>query len=435
MRMVFCRSLVTEARGPRAVVTTAILNVMMAVASAITGLIIARALGPSGRGEYAAVVAWFGIALVAGELGQPGALCFYVASHSARGPDYISTARRFMIGSGVVTAVVGWFVAPLLGRNDATLVDCYRLMFATCVVSFVGASFVFPLQARDIRLWNAARAVQPILYVVGIVVITLLWRLTLLATIVTLVVTVAVQVVFAAFLCQRVNLLGGMYDRGLGRPLLRYGASQLAANAPTSVNGRLDQLILSTTTSFQDLGVYAVAVSVTSVATPVVSAIGSVLFPRIAAQKGASMRRLETRAVWASAIASVVIMLAVGLSAPLLLPLLYGHAYSRSIALVWILAIGTVFLGCGQVMGDLLRGRGQPLTVAVGQGIGAVVTVVLLVVLLPVWGIAGAAVASAIAYFVTFAVLLRALRRPTPPNLSTWHQPSSENDKEATACG
>ena len=38
------------------------------------GIILARALGPTVRGEYAAITAWFGVALMIGGMGQPSPL-------------------------------------------------------------------------------------------------------------------------------------------------------------------------------------------------------------------------------------------------------------------------------------------------------------------------------------------------------------------------
>ena len=62
-----------------------------AAASGLGGIIVARALGPEIRGEYAAVTAWFGVALMIGGMGQPAALCFHVAHDPARPA---ATSRR-----------------------------------------------------------------------------------------------------------------------------------------------------------------------------------------------------------------------------------------------------------------------------------------------------------------------------------------------------
>ena len=67
----------------RAVARTAGFNTTSMVAAGIGGIVLARAVGPTVRGEYAAVTSWFGVALMVGGMGQPAALCYHVA----RDPD------------------------------------------------------------------------------------------------------------------------------------------------------------------------------------------------------------------------------------------------------------------------------------------------------------------------------------------------------------
>ena len=58
----------------RTVARKAAFNISGTVVAGLGGLIIARTLGPTARGEYAAVTAWFGVALMVGGMGQPTAL-------------------------------------------------------------------------------------------------------------------------------------------------------------------------------------------------------------------------------------------------------------------------------------------------------------------------------------------------------------------------
>jgi hypothetical protein len=86
---------------------------------------------------------------------------------------------------------------------------------------------------------------------------------------------------------------------------------------------------------------------------------------------------------------------------------------------VWILTPGALFLACGQVAGDLLRGRKRPIFVAWAQGLAAVFTVVMLLALLPLVGVAGAAIASTVAYGISLGAMLRYLwRLPQEPPVS-----------------
>jgi O-antigen/teichoic acid export membrane protein len=189
--------------------------------------------------------------------------------------------------------------------------------------------------------------------------------------------------------------------------------AQIAALTPAALNVQLDQLVLSQTVAPADLGRYAIAVSLTSLPIPLVAAIGNVAFPRLAARRAVTeaTRRLQLLAVLGSAGLAAGMLVPLALIAYWLIPLIFGEGYRGAIPLLWILTPGAVFLACGQVVGDLLRGRNHPTVVAWAQGLAAVFTVALLIVLLPVVGVVGAAIASTSAYGIALAAMLRSLWR------------------------
>jgi O-antigen/teichoic acid export membrane protein len=114
----------------------------------------------------------------------------------------------------------------------------------------------------------------------------------------------------------------------------------------------------------------------------------------------------------ASAGLAGAILLPIAASSYWLIPAVFGPAYRSAVPLVWILTPGGVFLACGQVVGDLLRGLNRPGLVAVAQGVAAAATLVLLFALLPVVGVAAGAIASTVAYGTALAVMVHWLRRP-----------------------
>ena len=81
-------------------------------------LILARTVGPSVRGDYAAISAWFGVVLMVGAIGQPAALCFYVSREPLRARDYVATSRAMMLTTGAVSLSVGMVFAPLLAHGN-----------------------------------------------------------------------------------------------------------------------------------------------------------------------------------------------------------------------------------------------------------------------------------------------------------------------------
>jgi FkbM family methyltransferase len=256
--------------------------------------------------------------------------------------------------------------------------------------------------------------------VIAVVVLWRLRKLTLDSAMVVLAATMLVQLVWAYHACRITGLAPGRARKNLVRPLATYGFAQMAALTPAAVNAQLDQLVLSQTVPAADLGRYAIAVSLTLVPIPLVSAIGYVAFPRLAAQRtpNETTLRVQRFAVLGSAGLTAAMLVPLAVVAYWMVPFVFGPAYRGAVPLLWILTPGSVFLACGGVVSDVLRGRNRPIVVAWSQGLAAVFTVVLLIALLPLVGVYGAAIASTISYGIALAVMLRYL----------WRLPGGAND-------
>jgi O-antigen/teichoic acid export membrane protein len=392
---------------------TAGFNIASTLTAGIAGIILARAAGPTVRGEYAAIMAWFGTSLAVGDMGQPAALCFHVAWDPRQAREYVATSRAIMIVTGTLALVAGMLFAPLLAHGNPGVAVGYRIAFAGSIIAYAGTSYIFALQARDLERWNLVRVAQPTL---SLILFITLWRLRLLglhAALLVLAATMLLQTGWAYYCCRQTGLVPGRARIRLVRPLATYGAAQIAAMTPAVLNAKFDQLMLSQTVRAADLGRYAIAASLTLVPIPLVAAIGNVAFPRIAAQRGVNERtiRLQRLAIAGSAAIAAGMLLPLAIVADWLVPEVYGASYRGAVPLVWILAPGAIFLACGQVTGDLLRGRKCPGVVAWAQGLAVVFTVGMIFTLVPLIGVRGAAIASTVAYGVALVAMLFFLNR------------------------
>jgi O-antigen/teichoic acid export membrane protein len=400
----------------RLVARTASYNVAAMVAAGLGGVIVARVLGPVMRGEYAATTAWAGVALTLGQVGQPAAVCFFAAREPDQARGYVATSRAIVLITGTVVLIAGILLAPLLGRGNAGLTAAYRIAFATLIVAFPSSSYMFPLQARDLRAWNTVRMLQPAL---TLAVLVALWRLRLLtldSALLAIAVGVLVQFGWGYARCRSAGLAPGRRQASLTRPLLRYGTAQIVALTPAVLNIYLDQLVLSLTVPAAALGRYSIAVTCTLLPLPAVSAIGNVAFPRLASRRTVDSlaHQMQWLGILVAACTAVAALIPLDLVAPWLIPHVFGPAYASVTALLWALTPAGILMACNQVTGDMLRGRKQPLVIARAEGLAVLFTVVLLFALLPVIGLYGAAIASGVAYGVALTIMLLSLRRLPP---------------------
>jgi O-antigen/teichoic acid export membrane protein len=199
----------------------------------------------------------------------------------------------------------------------------------------------------------------------------------------------------------------GRGDEAGLRGALRIGVRGWVNDLFQIVNLRLDLFILNAYETNAQVGVYGVAVTVTSLAWILAQALATVVLPRSAALRAGAGRvdRGDADPMGASAVRhAVVVSLAVSVlvgAALFAVPLLWGPEFERTVALGWILLPGVAALGAGRVMVASFTGLGHTsYALAVGL-VSLPLTVVAYLLVIPGSGNTGAAVVSSISYLTT----------------------------------
>lgn len=394
------------------VVRTGVFNIGSSLVAALMGVVLARVLSPGPRGDYAAVMTAFGMTLVFFELGLSTSIVYFVAREPRALRAIVRSTARLLAALAVPGALCLLLLSrtPVLSEGDRPVGAL--IMAITVLFSFLSAPPVFALQATHLTRWNLVRLLQPALALVAVVGLALTHRLTFVNAVLAIAVTIALQSIVAWWWFARHRRCDDPTTERTTAPprlqLVRYGSLNVLASAPSSLNARVDQLYLAAIVPSSQLGLYAVAVSLSVLTQPLVAAFGNVAFPRIAS--GNDRRRTaRSSLVGTLAISTLGAVVLIG-GAYVLLGPVFGEEYAAAFPLVVALAPGAVFLMVNQVLSDVLRGYDRSGAVAVGQWVGLVVTVTGLAVSVPRWGAMGAALTSTAAYVIVAVVLLRALR-------------------------
>jgi O-antigen/teichoic acid export membrane protein len=263
------------------------------------------------------------------------------------------------------------------------------------------------LQSLDLGSWNLVRLSQPLLFILLVVGAHQLVTLNVSLVIILMTVALAFQTALAWWLYLRACSPRGHFRREQVRPMLRFGVLNMSSTAPNSVNSRFDQIVLAVMVSSAALGQYAVAVSLSVLAAPLVMAFGHVAFPSLA--RGERISETIKTATRGSILVSVVSVALILVAGPFIVPALFGQGYQFVPRLLLVLAPGATVLAVNQVLGDVLRGLGRPGVVAACEWLGVVSTVGGLVLLVPHLGVMGAALTSTVTYLFVYILLRRAV--------------------------
>ncbi len=364
----------------------------------VTSVVVARLLGPEGRGLLGVASAVSAIAVAVASLGLPIAIVYYASRRPRLMPDLLGSALAF----GVVLLVVLLGLALLVSNSDLSWLrqtgetEFWGLVALLTWVTYLEFVSVNVLRART--LYDRTNALLVVSRTTVLVLTVLLVALLDLGTNGALLALIAGSVLYSLGALPTFVRRGVGVSRNVFAAMVRYGWRVQIGRVIQIGNGRLDVLILSALAPLATVGVYVVAQVVAELVTLVPAAIGFVAMPAIAQGRTASPDVCRT--VRLSGSLSLVGMLGVAIVGPALIYYGYGSEFSGALWPLFILLPGVWLFGIGSVVADVLRALGRPGTPSVLAAVAIVVTVALDLLLIPRFAAVGAAVASTCAYAV-----------------------------------
>jgi len=374
--------------------------------TAAGSVLAARLLGPSGRGQLAAVVAWSALAVAFGDLGISQACAYYGAREQARPGAVAGTSLALGIG---IAAVLILCILPLRSRLfGGAFIGAAALYLVTVPLSLTTTYLACILQGMNrLAAFNTVRIIQSSSYAVALTLATLRGWSQIGGVVRVMVACQAAAVLVSLVVASRSLPIGQWRVRRItARNLLSYGSRSWVGNLFWLTNGRLDQALLSLFAPMRELGLYAVAVSYSSILFGLSGALASVVFPRVALAATPEHGRRELARILPAFCAIILPLGAImALIAPWAMSTVFGAAYRTGTLPARILLLGGVVLGLNYVISNALRASGHPGAPTLGEAAGVIVTISVLPFALNRWGILGAAVVSVLSYSVTSVVL------------------------------
>jgi O-antigen/teichoic acid export membrane protein len=191
------------------------------------------------------------------------------------------------------------------------------------------------------------------------------------------------------------------------KPLLTYGVKLHVGSVFQTLNYRFDMYLVAFFLGSASVGVYSVAVAMGEWLWLIPGVLGASLMQRVTTGSEEDVNRIVgpiNRLTSAILVLGILILALVGSG---LIHLLYGEAFSASYLPLLLLLPGIWALGLWKNFMNDLSVRGYPTTKSYTSGVAMLLTVVLDILLIPRWGIIGAAIASSIAYLTAWGLALR----------------------------
>lgn len=386
----------------------------MQALNVMTGVLLARTLGPHGRGELAAVLLWPSLLAAFGSLGLFDAITFQAARRMSPNSALLGTGLALACVESLVCVAVGVAVMPhVLSHYDAAVVRTAYVFLAFIPLNLITLTLMSLLNGmQKYGQFHALRLIVLGASATAIVVLRAADELSVANVAAAYLVANALTGLVAIVLVARAVDARPTVDLRLGRKMLVFGLQSHSGSMSWMMNERMDQLVISIFLAPARLGLYVTAVTLTSLTSLAGTAVATAAFPVVAKLHDLRARRETVRHyVRVALLVSVAASLPLFVLAPWVIDLFFKDVYSDAANVARVLLIAAVVLSLNRVLGASLKAIGRPLDTGIAEAAALVVTMGGLALLLPLMGIMGAAIVSLAAYSVSTAWLLQRTAR------------------------
>jgi O-antigen/teichoic acid export membrane protein len=407
----------------------------------LTSVVLARSLGAKGYGAYAYAVSWVSLLLIPATMGldtlltREAARCrttdnWPVLKGVLSWSDHVVLPAALMIAAGIAAAV--WLWAESL---DPIVVDCLwasiPLLPVMAVIQLRGGS------TRGLGKVIAAQVpmlvVLPLVFLGAVLVLHLVADLSAPRVVALRTAGAVLAAAVAVWLLHRIlpaEVRSALpeYHR---RSWLKSAVPFLFLNAAVILNQQVGVVMLGSMVGPAAAGVYDVARRMAMLVSFVLLAVNMPLGPIVANLYARGeierLQRIVVKGARVAAAGSCVIAFALIILGPWILRL-FGEGFTAGLPVLTILCLGEILSAAAGSVGLVLNMTGHERDTLRGVGVAAIGNVLLSALLIPLWGIFGAALAGAISTALWNVLLIIWMRRHVGLNstvLGSWTPPSA----------
>jgi len=361
-----------------------------------TQVVLAQSLGVTGRGTVAAATAPLMLAAVFFTLGLPEALTFLVARGGAVGRPLALSVLALAVSGCIGSGIIALLALPLsVGNHElARLIILASVMLVPALLTAALRGVAFG--AHKWWLVAAERSFGATLQLIAVWVLSVSGSLTPITATAAIAGTTFAGAILYLVTPQWWGALGGRMDsqdaNGAGPKIASYAWRCWVGSMAGILLVRLDQVLMTPLAGIEQLGIYVVAANVSMVALLFNSAVTQVTF---AVESGEQSSARVGRAARTTTLVTAVVGIGLIGSSPWMVPLLFGSDFAPAVPVLVILVLEICIAIPGSVAGAALNARGRPGLRSLSLSLGMAVYLVAMIVLVPMYGAIGAAVAMA----------------------------------------
>jgi O-antigen/teichoic acid export membrane protein len=387
------------------VLSARVVSVLMTL---LASVVIARSIGPRGQGIYAATTFIALIAIAVAGLGIPWSNQAFAGRRGYVARSLAANSYVFVLAAAAIAAVLGsvTFLAPrawLPIPGDIALLVVVWIPFGVAVDALAGLTWGLNRMVAWSRIFIV---LGPLATLAALLIFSIVLHLGVKGAVLAWLVGQIAMLIAGSWTLRRVLYPPGAVDGKVLRESLPFGFRSVLSNLLGTLNLRFDFLLVLSFLGAAQLGIYAVAVMLTQLVLFLPSATAASLLPVFSSGEKERVVALTNGAVRANLTLSVIAGLVLALAAPAVL-WIFGHEYLSGLVTLLILLPGTVLYSIAHITTAYWQTyRRRPQINLYLAGMSLTIDVIAAIILVPRFGLPGAALAASLSYTASVIVSL-----------------------------
>lgn len=394
------------------------------VSGVLSMVIISRILGPEGKGIYSLLILIPGMIMTFGNFGLGSGNVYFVGSGKYKLQEVVSNSLVLTVILGFLLIGIFWlmlqfdFFQNFIKNNQIPIFYLWITVLLIPLSLFLSFFQEIIRGKGEIKKYNKIKFLEGFLELILVVFFLLILKKGLAGAVFSYVLALILTAGFLFILIKKIAVFSFRLHKNLLKDSLVYGGKVYLANAISFLNYRFDMFLIAFFLNPAAVGLYSVAVGISERLFLIPGSFSTVLCPKVSASKEFEANAFTPKVVRHTLFLVIIFSFFLLILAKPLILIVFGSAFLPSIFPLIILLPGIIAFSIGGVIAADLSGRGKPQFAVYSSLACLIINLILNIILIPKWGIAGAALASSIAYWADTFVVLIAFMKISKKSLS-----------------
>jgi O-antigen/teichoic acid export membrane protein len=377
-------------------------RIILLLLGVIINIIIARLLGPLGKGTIALMNEFFFISSTIALMGVHEANIYFLGNEKFKHRDIFSNAIYQTIISTLLVYIVffiikNWLLHSILRNiNESVFFIALGLFPAFFYQSHI---IMMLLGKKNYIGYNSVLIVQPLCTVIFQLI--LIPRLGINGAILSIAIGLFIADLTGTILLLRYGSPSLLPNLSYWRTAFFYGVKSQAGLLLSYLNRRLPIIMINLYLSTVSVGYFALALTIAEFAWYIPESVGVILFPEISSTNKEHAGRVAALATRNTLFIISVVGLLLIIGADFIIKLFFGPSFIPSIPILRILVPGIVIFSVNRVLCSYFAGTGKPEYGTYTSLASFFFLFTLILILVPKIGLIGAPIASLTAFIVS----------------------------------